>query len=60
MKKVLLIAVIVLGYMVINNISVDDVINHIKSENKRIQKVEFCNDIYKGRPDLLNKCLLDE
>lgn len=52
MKKIILILILVLGIMNAGMIK-----DYVIKELKRIDKVQYCNDVYMGRPDLLNKCL---
>ena len=52
MRKFILIMVLVLIIMNVGMIK-----DYVKSELERISKVEYCNDVYMGRPALLNECL---
>ena len=52
MRKVFLILILVLGIMNAGMIK-----DYVKKEFERISKVEYCNDVYMGRPALLNECL---
>lgn len=52
MKRLVLIMILVLGIMNAGMIK-----DYLKSECERIMKVQYCNDVYMGRPALLNECL---
>lgn len=52
MRKIILIMILILGIMNAGMIK-----DYVRKELKRISKVEYCNDVYMGRPALLNECL---
>ena len=52
MRKVILIMILIFGIMNAGMIK-----DYVKNELKRIEKVSYCNDVYMGRPALLNECL---
>lgn len=52
MKRIILLLILILGIMNVGMIK-----DYAKNECERIMKVQYCNDVYMGRPTLLNECL---
>ena len=52
MRKAILIMILILGIM-----NAGKIFDVVKNEFNRIEKVSYCNDVYMGRGELINKCL---